>query len=81
MACCGRDFYFYLFIFLALLKAYGSSQARDGIQATAATYTTAAATPDPLTHCTGQGIKPAPPPSAVGSLAQCTTVGTPGSDF
>ena len=35
--------------------------ARDWIWATAATYTGAAATPDPLTHCTGwDGIEPAP---------------------
>ena len=29
-------------------------------QATSATYITAVATPDPLTHCMGKGIKPAP---------------------
>ena len=31
----------------ATVAAYGTSWARDGIQATALTYTTAAATPDP----------------------------------
>ena len=41
--------------------AYGSSQDRDWIFASAATYTAAAAVPDPLTHCTGMGIKPLPP--------------------
>ena len=37
--------------FVATPTAYGSLQARDRIQATAATYTTATATLDPLTHC------------------------------
>ena len=46
---------------MATLVAFGSSQARDWIQATAATYATAAATPDPLTHYTRPGIEPAPP--------------------
>ena len=47
-------------------EAFESSWARDWIQATyttavaAATYTTAVAVPDPLTHCTGLGIEPAP---------------------
>ena len=36
-----------------------SCWARDWIQATVATYTTAVAMPDPLTHCAGPGIKPA----------------------
>ena len=39
---------------------YGSSQARDLIQATAANYPTAAAKLDPLTHCSRPRIKPAP---------------------
>ena len=34
-------------VFLAAPAAYGISQARDQIQAAAATYVTAAATPDP----------------------------------
>ena len=44
--------------------AYGSSWARNEIQATTLTYTiaetyaTAAATLDPLTHCAGLGIEP-----------------------
>ena len=46
---------------MATPEAYGSSQARDGIQDTAATYATAAATLDPLTHCTGPWIEPVPP--------------------
>ena len=33
---------------MATLKAHGNSQARDQIQATAETYTTAVATPDPF---------------------------------
>ena len=39
--------------------AYGSSQARGGIQAIAAIYATAEAVLDLLTHCTGLGIKSA----------------------
>ena len=35
-----------------------SFQARDQIWASAATYTTAVATPDPLTHCARLGIEP-----------------------
>ena len=41
--------------------AYGSSQAKDWIRATAATYTTAMVTPDPLTHCIGPETEPKPP--------------------
>ena len=51
------DFFFFL---IAAPEAYGSSQARDWIQATAATYTPAVAMWDPLTHCAGLGIKPTP---------------------
>ena len=40
--------------------AYGSSWARDWIQATVVT-SAAKATLDPLTHCARPGIKPAPP--------------------
>ena len=40
--------------------AYGSSWARNWLQEAAMTYATAAATPNPLTHCTGPGIEPAP---------------------
>ena len=45
----------------------------------AVTYTTAAATPDPLTHCTGPGIESVPPLQAtsVGFLTQCTAAGAP----
>ena len=55
------------FLFTAAPAAYGSSQARDWLRATAATYATyatyaaAVAMPDPLTQCTGQGIRPTPP--------------------
>ena len=50
-----------LFIYLFLMAAtvaYGSSQARDWIQAAAVTYATAVATPNPLIYCTGLGIEP-----------------------
>jgi len=54
------DFLTVVFVFsMAALLAYGSSWARDSMQATAATYPTAAAILDPLTHCIGTGIKPA----------------------
>lgn len=39
---------------------YGSSQARDWSWAAAANYTTATDMLDPLTHCVGLGIEPAP---------------------
>ena len=42
---------FFFFSFRAIPMAYGSSQARDWIWATAMTYTAAAANSDPLTHC------------------------------
>jgi len=59
----NRDLLFKIFFlnFMATVAAFGSSWARDWIQATVATYTTAMATPDPLIHCTGLGIEPAPP--------------------
>ena len=41
--------------------AYGGSQARDWIWATAVTYTETVATLDPLTHWAGPGIEPIPP--------------------
>ena len=44
---------------MAAPMSYGSSQARDWIQAPAVIHT--AAKPDPLTHCTMVGIKPMPP--------------------
>ena len=52
------DFFFFFFFFflMAALVAYGSSWARDWIQAIVATYTTAAAMPDPLIHCGGWGL-------------------------
>ena len=48
------------FFFLATPTACGSSWARDWIQAAAAIRATVGTTPDPLTHCAGLGIKPAP---------------------
>ena len=39
--------FYFIFIFIYASMAYGSSQARDWIQATAETDTTAAATMDP----------------------------------
>ena len=50
--------FIYLFIFMATPMAYESSQVRDWIWATAVTYATAAAMPDPLTYCTRPGIEP-----------------------
>ena len=46
---------------MAALTTHRSSWARDQIPATASTYTAAAATPDPLTHSAGPGIKPFSP--------------------
>lgn len=48
-----KDFSFIVFFFpfLAALAAYGSSQARDRMQASAATYTTACGNAGSLTHC------------------------------
>ena len=42
-------------------EAYGGFQVRDWIQATAGTYTTAAAILATLTHYSGPEIKPMPP--------------------
>ena len=39
---------------MAVSTAYGSSQAKDRIQATAQTYAAAESMPDPLTHCIRQ---------------------------
>ena len=50
----------FVFFLMATPMTYGSSQAREFIKATAATYSTAAATPDPLTHYSRSGIKPTP---------------------
>ena len=48
-----------IFFFLFWLPhSIWSSQARDQIQVTAGTYTTAAASLDPLTHCAQPGIEP-----------------------
>ena len=64
--------------------AYGSFQARDGIQATAATYTTAVAMPDHSVTAPGWRSNPRLTryPSHcrddAGSLAHCSTAGNPG---
>ena len=50
----------FFFFFMAAPIAYGSSQAKEYIRATAAIYAGAAATPDPLTYCTRLGIEPVP---------------------
>ena len=52
---------FVSYIFMATLPAHGCSWARDWIESTAATYTTAVATPDLLTQCAGPRIKFVPP--------------------
>lgn len=44
-----------LLFFMVVPITYGSAWARDWIQASAATYTTAPATLDPLTNCTRWG--------------------------
>ena len=46
--------------FMAIPTAYGSSQARKWIQATAEIFTEAVEMLDPLTHCARLGIKPVP---------------------
>ena len=52
----------FLFSFLmATPTAYGSSPARDWIQGTTVTHTSAVAMPDLLTHCAGLEIGPGPP--------------------
>ena len=50
---------------------------QGSIQATALTYASAAAMPDPLTHCTGPGIEPVTRAAAVGLLTHYATAGTP----
>ena len=52
----NRHFYFILFVWLP--HCTWSSWARGQIWAVILTYTTAAAMPDPLTHCAGLGSKP-----------------------
>ena len=48
------SFFFFFFNIMAAPSAYGSSRARNWIQAADV------AAPAPLTHCTGPGIKPVP---------------------
>ena len=50
----------HFFHVMATPMAYASSGTRDWIHAAAATYTTSAATSDPLTHSAGPGVEPAP---------------------
>ena len=52
--------FFFSFSVSATTTAYGSFLARDQISAPAVTYATASATPGPLSHCAGLGIKPMP---------------------
>ena len=54
----GTPFLFLLYS--AKPMVYGRAQARDQIQATVTTYTTAAVTSDALTHSAGSGIQPEP---------------------
>ena len=56
---CGPLTKLALFIYLVVPVAYGSSWARDWIQA--APVTAAVAMLNLLTHCTGPGIEPTPP--------------------
>ena len=51
--------FFFLFFFFWPSCSMQSSQARDPILNTAVTYTTATATPNPLSHCARPGIEPA----------------------
>ena len=53
------EVYFFCVFFFGCPKACGSSWARGQIQATVVTCTTAAVTPDLLTHCARPGIEPA----------------------
>ena len=57
MCVCVYIYIYNIYIFMAMPMAYGSSQARDCIQAAAVTYATPAGMPDPLTCCTGPGIE------------------------
>ena len=63
---------------MATPKAYGSSWARDWIQVRALIYTTAVATPDPLTFWIRIKLSAtATQASAVRLLTHYATVGTP----
>ena len=70
---------------MAAPVAHGSSQARDGIRAVAAACSTAAAMPEPLTHCNWLGIKSALPqqPESLESTfsTHCVTAETHRHDF
>ena len=69
--------FFFFFFFLATLTAHGSSQARDQIQATAVTYTTAVATMDPYPTALGQRSNPCHCSDNTRSLTFCVAAGTP----
>ena len=56
----SSDFFVFGGRFMAALTAYGSSRAKDWIQAAAVTYAAAAAISDLLIHCPKPGIKPTP---------------------
>lgn len=62
----GNPLFFYLvnppplFFVMTTYEKYLSPWARNWIQATAATYSTAIATPDTLTHCAGPGVVSTP---------------------
>ena len=74
-------FCFVLIYFMATATVYGSSQARDQIQTTAATCAVATATRDPLTHCIRLEMEPVSPqhPGATAArfLVPCTTARAP----
>ena len=84
----------FAFSFSAAPAVHRSSRTRDQIQASPATYSTAAAraanlswshdlrhscgNAGSLTHCARPRIKPTPPQRQAGLLITCATAGTPG---
>ena len=83
---CNYSNYCLLLLLMLLLmaesKSYGSSQARDWIQATAVNFATAAATQEPLTYCPKPTkdwtfTSPETWAATVGFLAHCATIETP----
>ena len=68
-------FFFSFFNFMAAPEAYKGFQVRDWVWAIAVTYTTAAATLDPLTYCAKPGTETQD--TAVGFLTHCAMAGTP----
>ena len=61
---------------MATPMAYGSSHARDQIQATAVSYSTATAMLDPLAHCVSNPQLCRNPITTLGFLTHCATVET-----